>query len=77
VSLRYAEREGVQLESEGTVSQNTAEPVWHQQRLTHAIFGTGEVISEDESSFEVRFGNGDTLNFSKKSAHLYFTPAGD
>ncbi len=77
VSLRYAEREGIPLESEATVTESTAEPVWHQQRLTHAIFGTGEVISEDESSFEVRFGNGDTLNFSKKSAHLYFTPAGD
>jgi DNA helicase-2/ATP-dependent DNA helicase PcrA len=25
----------------------------------------------------VRFANGDTLNFSKKSAHLYFTVASD
>ncbi|MGC8120361.1 ATP-dependent helicase [Marinobacter sp. VGCF2001] len=74
VSLRYADREGIRLQSEATVQTGITEPVWHHPRLVHAIFGTGDVVSEDESSFEVRFGNGDRLNFSKKSAHLYFTP---
>ncbi|PSF08984.1 ATP-dependent helicase [Marinobacter halophilus] len=73
ISLRYAEREGVVIEGQGAPVDQTPEPVWHQQRVVHAIFGSGDVISEDESSFEVRFANGDTLNFSKKSAHLYFT----
>ena len=41
--------------------------------MSHAIFGAGSIVGEDESSFEVRFDNGDTLNFSKKSALLYFT----
>ena len=49
------------------------EPLWHLKRLSHAIFGAGSVVSEDESSFEVHFDNGEVLNFSKKSAHLYFT----
>lgn len=48
-------------------------PVWHHPRVSHAIFGPGTVLAEDERSFEVRFDRGDTLNFSKKSAHLYFT----
>ncbi|MFO8142377.1 MAG: ATP-dependent helicase [Marinobacter sp.] len=74
ISRRYAEREEVVIEGQGGAPIDQApEPIWHQHRVVHAIFGTGDVISEDESSFEVRFANGDTLNFSKKSAHLYFT----
>ncbi|WP_291831351.1 ATP-dependent helicase [Marinobacter sp.] len=72
ISLRYAEREEVVIEGQKPVSPSTTEPVWHHSRVVHAIFGAGTVTAEDESSFEVRFGNGDTLNFSKKSAHLYF-----
>ncbi|MBJ6136561.1 ATP-dependent helicase [Marinobacter litoralis] len=74
VSVRYAARAGLKLE--GTKPDNDSdlmEPVWHHRRITHTVFGAGEVVSEDESSFEVRFDNSDTLNFSKKSAHLYFT----
>ena len=48
-------------------------PLWHQKRLGHAIFGPGSVVAEDENSFEVHFDNGEMLNFSKKSAHLYFS----
>lgn len=74
VSLRYAEREGVSLNGSEATQTDAASVLWHRQRLSHAIFGAGSVVSEDESAFEVRFDNGDTLNFSKKSAHLYFTP---
>ncbi|MBY6033720.1 ATP-dependent helicase [Marinobacter daepoensis] len=76
-SVRYAEREGMILEGSAAQSAGDQEPIWHQQRVVHAIFGAGNVTSEDESSFEVRFSNGDALNFSKKSAHLYFTVATD
>ncbi|KAA1171440.1 ATP-dependent helicase [Marinobacter salinexigens] len=74
ISQRYGQREGVTLAGEIPEITNTMEPVWHQQRVSHVIFGSGYVTTEDEASFEVRFDNGDSLNFSKKSAHLYFTP---
>lgn len=77
VSLRYADREGIVIEGQTAPQTDTTEPVWHHTRVVHAIFGAGDVMSEDESSFEVRFANGDTLNFSKKSAHLYFTATSD
>ncbi|XUO80781.1 ATP-dependent helicase [Marinobacter alkaliphilus] len=77
VSLRYAGREGIVIEGQTAPQADTTEPVWHHTRVVHAIFGAGDVTSEDESSFEVRFANGDTLNFSKKSAHLYFTATSD
>ena len=73
MSLRYAQREGVELEGHAAVSRPAREPLWHSARISHTIFGAGSVVREDESSFEVHFDNGDTLNFSKKSAHLYFT----
>ncbi|MGO1692438.1 MAG: ATP-dependent helicase [Marinobacter sp.] len=73
VSSRYAEREGVTLEGEIQIHDSTASPLWHQPRLNHAIFGAGAVVSEDESSFEVHFNSGEKMNFSKKSAHLYFS----
>lgn len=74
VSLRYATRAGLTLEGlEPDNEPDLTEPVWHKRRVIHTVFGAGEVVSEDESSFEVRFDNADTLNFSKKSAHLYFT----
>jgi DNA helicase II / ATP-dependent DNA helicase PcrA len=73
VSQRYADRESVILEGQAATSANSMEPLWHQKRLSHAIFGPGSVVAEDESSFEVHFDNGEVLNFSKKSAHLYFT----
>ncbi|MGO1500336.1 MAG: ATP-dependent helicase [Marinobacter sp.] len=73
VSSRYAEREGVTLEGEIQTHANTLSPLWHQQRLNHAIFGAGAVVAEDESSFEVHFNSGEKMNFSKKSAHLYFS----
>ena len=74
VSQRYAEREGVTLAGRVASVTDSAEVLWHHERLSHAIFGAGQVVAEEESSFEVRFDSGETLNFSKKSAHLYFTP---
>ncbi|OZB12830.1 MAG: DNA helicase UvrD, partial [Marinobacter sp. 34-60-7] len=74
VAQRYAQREGVVLEGQTTAAEPAdGGPIWHTPRLKHSVFGPGQVISEDESAFEVRFDQGDTLNFSKKSAHLYFT----
>lgn len=73
VSSRYAKREGVALEGEIQTHSNTPSPLWHQQQLNHTIFGPGSVISDDESSFEVHFVSGEKMNFSKKSAHLYFS----
>ncbi len=74
VSVRYATRAGLTLEGvEPDNDHDLMEPVWHSRRIKHTVFGAGEVVSEDESSFEVHFDNSDTLNFSKKSAHLYFT----
>lgn len=73
VSSRYASREGVALEGEIQTQDTSSAPLWHQQRLNHSIFGIGAVASEDESSFEIHFNSGEKMNFSKKSAHLYFS----
>ncbi|MEH6560949.1 MAG: ATP-dependent helicase, partial [Marinobacter sp.] len=73
VSSRYASREGVALEGEIQTQDTSSAPLWHQQRLNHSIFGIGAVVSEDESSFEIHFNSGEKMNFSKKSAHLYFS----
>jgi DNA helicase-2/ATP-dependent DNA helicase PcrA len=73
VSSRYAAQEGITLEGEIKTNDNITSPLWHQQRLNHAIFGPGAVVAEDESSFEVHFAGGEKMNFSKKSAHLYFS----
>ncbi len=73
VSSRYAVQEGITLEGEAQVHDSTTSPLWHQPRLNHAIFGAGSVVAEDERSFEVHFNSGEKMNFSKKSAHLYFS----
>lgn len=72
VSQRYSDRESVGLEGQAAKPESSTEPLWHRKRLSHAIFGPGSIVAEDEGSFEVRFDNGETLNFSKQSAHLYF-----
>lgn len=74
VSRRYADRHGVRLEGTGEEATLDDGPLWSNRRLSHAIFGPGSVRVEDESSFAVAFDKGDTLNFSKQSAHLYFRP---
>lgn len=70
---RYASRIGVTLDGSSENREHQTAPLWAKPRLSHAIFGAGSVVGEDASSFEVRFDNGETLNFSKQSAHLYFT----
>lgn len=72
ISQRYAEREGVMIIGETATAVTTNQPLWACERLNHAIFGPGHVLAEEESSFDVRFDEGRTLTFSKKSAHLYF-----
>ncbi|TDT43928.1 DNA helicase-2/ATP-dependent DNA helicase PcrA [Halospina denitrificans] len=52
---------------------NNASPVWHAREVEHVLFGAGSILREDDTSFEVRFHSGRVLNFSKKSAHLYFS----
>jgi DNA helicase-2/ATP-dependent DNA helicase PcrA len=69
---RYAAHEAVTLEGSRAPAAAANQPVWSLARISHAVLGPGEVTGEDQSSFEVRFDSGDTLNFSKKSAHLYF-----
>ena len=75
ISQRYANREGVQLEGEPVPETTNQGPVWSQPRVNHGIYGPGTVRSETESSFEVRFDNGESRIFSKTNAHLYFKPA--
>jgi ATP-dependent DNA helicase UvrD/PcrA len=70
---RYAAREAVTLSGTRQSDVSGERPVWTLQRLKHAVLGPGSVAGEDNQSFEVVFDSGDTLNFSKKSAHLYFT----
>ena len=69
---RYAARESVTLKGSGQTQKSVGQPVWTRARISHAVLGPGAVVGEDQQSFEVRFDSGDTLNFSKKSAHLYF-----
>ncbi len=73
ISQRYAEREGVTLEGQAATAGSSMEPLWHHPRVSHAVLGPGSVVAEDGASFEVHFDSGERLNFSKKSAHLYFT----
>ncbi|AZT85423.1 ATP-dependent helicase [Marinobacter sp. NP-4(2019)] len=73
IANRYADREAVTLEGTQQAPKASSAPLWARNRLSHTIFGEGVVIAEDDSAFEVRFDSGETLNFSKKSAHLYFT----
>ncbi|MCG8612834.1 MAG: ATP-dependent helicase [Pseudomonadales bacterium] len=54
-------------------SEEPQSPIWQQQYVDHAIFGRGTITREESSSFQVKFDEGRVLDFSKKSAHLYFT----
>lgn len=72
VSTRYAQRAGIVLEGGSPATGTDTSVLWHQPYLSHAIFGTGTVIAEDERSFEVHFASGEKMHFSKQSAHLYF-----
>jgi len=69
---RYAVHESVTVTGTRKPDGAGGRAVWTLPRLKHAVLGAGAVVGEDKQSFEVRFDSGDTLNFSKKSAHLYF-----
>ena len=78
LARRYARHYGRALEGDPAIGPDDGQhPLWHHRQLHHAVFGPGEVLSEDESSFAVRFDGGRIMNFSKKSAHLYFMPRAD
>ena len=72
---RYARREGVKLSGKREPTSAAVRPVWEYPSVTHAVLGSGKVVGEGVDDFEVKFEAGDTLNFSKKSAHLYFKSA--
>ena len=72
IGERYARREGITLSGQAGPAMAESSPLWSRQRLSHAIFGPGTVLAEQEGSFDVQFDEGRTLTFSKKSAHLYF-----
>lgn len=76
IGQRYAARAGVTLKTsaEGDAAVADSGLIWACTRLHHVMFGAGAVVGETESSFEVAFDDGRTLNFSKQSAHLYFRP---
>ncbi len=74
VAERYSAREQVLLHGQMQTEASDVAPLWTQSRLNHAVLGNGSVVKETDDSFEVTFDSGDTLNFSKKSAHLYFSP---
>jgi len=69
---RYANDESITLKGNAQPRQSANQPVWTLKNIHHAVLGPGAVTGEDQQSFEVAFDSGDTLNFSKKSAHLYF-----
>ncbi|WP_407944057.1 ATP-dependent helicase [Marinobacter mangrovi] len=73
VIRRYADRAQVELDAPDTGQDSEgAGPVWTESRLIHAVMGPGRVTDESDSAFDVAFDSGETLTFSKKSAHLYF-----
>ncbi|MFD2231281.1 ATP-dependent helicase [Alkalimarinus sediminis] len=75
IARRYAELKQVTLKQldKPTTKQNDEPPTWHHDAIHHAIFGDGNVIGEDDRSFKVKFEDGKVMDFSKKSAHLYFS----
>jgi len=74
VSQHYARREGITLTGAPEQAAGSAMPVWQYRRVIHATYGPGTVLGDDERLFAVRFDQGDTRNFAKDKAQLYFTP---
>ncbi len=75
IARRYAALKNItlkQLEKQKT-KQSDEPPAWHHDAIHHAIFGDGNVIGEDDRSFKVKFEDGKEMDFSKKTAHLYFS----
>ena len=52
---------------------NHAAPYWERKSVIHSILGEGNVVKESGNAFEVKFKDGKMYNFSKKSAHLFFS----
>jgi len=76
IAKRYAELKHaslIQAKANVVATDNNETAAWHCDAVLHAIFGDGIVTGEDERSFKVKFEDGKEMDFSKKSAHLYFT----
>ncbi len=75
IARRYAEFKNTTLTQQETKKAKTSDeaPAWHSDAIHHAIFGDGNVTGEDDRSFKVLFEDGKEMDFSKKSAHLYFS----
>ncbi|WP_461535887.1 ATP-dependent helicase [Spongorhabdus nitratireducens] len=60
-------------EETASVENDESKPCWERKLVIHSVLGEGKVISESGKAFEVKFGDGKTYNFSKQSAHLFFS----
>ena len=79
IAQRYAKLHDTDLDAPAPAEPDAANaaPVWQARAVEHVLFGSGGILREDDTSFEVRFQSGRVLNFSKKSAHLYFRTLSD
>ncbi len=75
IARRYAQSMGLTLTAAPVPHDGVAQatPVWRHVQVEHAIFGKGRVTAESERSFTVVFEQNRAMEFSKQSAHLYFS----
>ena len=72
IARRYLDWHQVAYHQGKEVEEQTAGPVWEHTHVNHAILGPGQVTADLGDAFQVEFLDGKQMNFSKKSAHLYF-----
>ncbi len=74
IGRRYLDIHGISYLSPAPkqAAMPTMGPVWQAEKVRHALLGPGKVVADLGDAFSVRFDDGNLLNFSKKSAHLYF-----
>ncbi|WLQ12577.1 ATP-dependent helicase [Hahella aquimaris] len=76
IATRYLEWHDVNYEQPAQTTAREPEQIWSGDRVRHSILGEGEVIADLDDAFQVEFEDGRRMNFSKKSAHLYFNSLG-
>lgn len=79
IAKRYCQFEKIdyiepELPTHNPLTPSEERTIWSLKRVRHAIFGLGNITSSSETAFKVRFDDNKLMDFSKKSAHLYFTP---
>ncbi len=62
----------LELPENSEAADHTA-PCWERKSVIHSVLGEGSVVTESGNAFEVKFKDGKTYNFSKQSAHLFFS----